>query len=319
MVAKLLVVIHAEEEFNWEQGFHSQNQAVTHHQALIPFMGELIGLGAKITLAMDYPFVDSPGGREVISHYQHSAGQHVEFAAHLHPWVNPPYHASSSAESEFESYPCNLSPEVEYEKIRVLTEKIQTVSGLPPVTYLAGRFGIGHHTNQHLRALGYQVDLSISAYCDFSHQHGPDFSDRTNAPFIDNKICHVPHTSSWLSLSRQIERKANRSPSWCKSLNRWHITRLLGKAFRLRKFRLSPEGNDFSQLRAITQAQLNIGQTVFVLSFHSPSLVAGMTPYVQTAEDSQLLKSTTRQYIEWFQQELGGEIVLAKEMAVAQG
>ncbi|WP_161781061.1 hypothetical protein [Photobacterium galatheae] len=315
MVAKLLVVIHAEEEFDWGQGFNSTNNAVTHHQALIPFMGELIDMGAKITLAMDYPFVDSPGGQEVIAQYLNRAGQQVEFAAHLHPWVNPPYVSGEVTASEFESYPCNLSPDVEFEKIRVLTEKIQSVSGKAPVTYLAGRFGIGPSTNQHLRSLGYQVDLSISAYCDFSHQQGPDFSERTNMPFVENAIRHIPHTSSWLSVSRLLEMKVNQFPSWCKSLNHSGITRLLGKALRLRKHRLSPEGNDLSQLLAITQAQLNIGQDVFVLSFHSPSLVAGMTPYVQTPRDCLNLKSTTRRYIEWFQQELGGEIVLAKDMA----
>ncbi|GAB6260632.1 hypothetical protein L4174_017880 [Photobacterium sp. CCB-ST2H9] len=318
MVAKLLVVIHAEEEFDWEQGFNSANNAVNHHQVLIPFMAELIDVGAKITLAMDYPFVDSPGGQEVISHYQPRVDQQVEFAAHLHPWVNPPFVSTQEEASDFESYPCNLSPEIEFEKIRLLTEKIQSVSGMTPVTYLAGRYGIGPLTNQHLRSLGYQVDLSISAYCDFSHQSGPDFSERTNQPFVENAIRHIPHTSSWLSVSRRLEMKVNQFPSWSKRLNHTGLTRFIGKALRLRKYRLSPEGNDLSQLLAITQAQLNIGQEVFVLSFHSPSVVEGRTPYAQTAEDCLNLKTTTRRYIEWFQQELGGEIVLAKDMAMTE-
>lgn len=319
MDVKLLVVIHAEEEFDWDQGFNSRNTAVTHHHALIPFMGELIDTGAKITLAMDYPFVESAGGREVIAHYQNNAAQCVEFAAHLHPWVNPPNITQDQSVTDFESYPCNLAPDLEYEKISRLTDKIHAVSGVLPVTYLAGRYGCGPATSEHLRALGYQVDLSISAYCDFSHQQGPDFSEYTNAPFVDNAVQHIPHTSSWLSVSKRIEKKANQCPAWCRTINSKRLTRYIAKAFRLSRHRLSPEGNDLSQLQAITHAQMAIGQDVFVLSFHSPSLVAGMTPYVPTSKDCERLKYTTHRYIEWFQRELGGKIILAKDMAVSQG
>ncbi|KKD00316.1 MULTISPECIES: hypothetical protein [Photobacterium] len=319
MDVKLLVVIHAEEEFDWNQGFHSTNTAVTHHHVLIPFMGELIERGAKITLAMDYPFVDSAGGREVIAHCQENGAESVEFAAHLHPWVNPPGIVQDQAVTDFESYPCNLAPELEHEKISRLTERIYAVSGASPVTYLAGRYGYGRWTSEHLRALGYQVDLSISAYCDFSHQQGPDFSDYTNALFVDNTIRHIPHTSSWLSVSRRVEKKANQCPAWCRTVNRNGLSRIFGKLLRLSRHRLSPEGNDLAQLQAITQAQMAIGQDVFVLSFHSPSLVAGMTPYVPTGEDCERLKNTTRRYIDWFQRELNGEVVLAKDMALSQG
>ncbi|WP_120512935.1 hypothetical protein [Photobacterium salinisoli] len=319
MDVKLLVVIHAEEEFDWDQGFNASNTAVTHHHALIPFMGELIETGAKITLAMDYPFIESAGGRAVIAHCQKNEAECVEFAAHLHPWVNPPRSAEEQSATDFESYPCNLAPELEYEKISRLTERIHAVSGASPVTYLAGRYGYGPFTSDHLRALGYQVDLSISAYCDFSHQQGPDFSEYTNALFVENAIRHIPHTSSWLSVSKRVEKKANRCPAWCRTVKSKHVSRFLAKVLRLSRHRLSPEGNDLSQLQAITQAQMAIGQDVFVLSFHSPSLVAGMTPYVPTIKDCERLKNTTRCYIEWFQRELNGEIVLAKDMAVTQG
>lgn len=62
MVAKLAVVIHAEEEFDWSGGFKQHQDQVTHHLELITLIDGMIQAGAKVTLAMDYPFVTSDGG-----------------------------------------------------------------------------------------------------------------------------------------------------------------------------------------------------------------------------------------------------------------
>ncbi len=115
---KLAIVIHAEEEFDWDGGFYRSNTNMTHADSLIELIDEILKLNGKVTLAMDYPFVTSDGGRKVVGYYRACSGDKVEFAAHLHPWVCPPFENSDDPVSEDYSYPGNLSKELEYEKLK---------------------------------------------------------------------------------------------------------------------------------------------------------------------------------------------------------
>jgi len=188
--ATLAIVIHTEEEFNWNAGFYPSNNRVTHGDKLIVFCEKLIALGAKITFALDYAFVGSVNGVKVIEHFKAKHPDHVEFATHLHPWVNPPSSNDETQVSNFNSYPGNLSKKIEFDKLKALTDKITDICGQAPVTYLAGRYGIGENTLNSLLKLGYQTDVSISPFSDFTHQEGPNFSAFNNTTFEKNGLKH---------------------------------------------------------------------------------------------------------------------------------
>lgn len=297
---KLLVVIHAEEEFDWDSGFYRSNTEVTHAESLITTIDQIIELGGKVTLAMDYPFVTSDGGKKVIDKYKNQNGDTIEFATHLHPWVNPPFETEDDCVSNQSSYPGNLPEELEYQKIKVLTDTIEEISGFRPKTYLAGRYGIGKNTQKILTKLGYQVDLSISAYCDFRHQQGPDFSHYTNKTFVDNQITNIPHTSSILSVVPWVSKYLNYHPEMFTKIQANRLTSFAGKFLRIKKFRLSPEGFTFKQMKQVTKTQLKAGQKEFILSFHSPSSQIGLTPYVADETELTNFKKTLTEYITWF-------------------
>ncbi len=97
----------------------------------------ILDLGGKITLAMDYPFVTSVGGRKVVDYYKAHAGERIEFATHMHPWVSPPFEDNNDKVSEELSYPGNLSRDLEYKKLKLLTETIERMTGSRPKTYLS--------------------------------------------------------------------------------------------------------------------------------------------------------------------------------------
>lgn len=300
--SKLAIVIHAEEEFDWGAGFYRSNTSVTHDNELISLVDKILELGGKVTLAMDYPFITSNGGRRVVERYKGFEGDKIEFAAHLHPWVNPPFEDDEdSVDSKF-SYPGNLTKKFEFEKLKVLTEQIEKTTGVRPVTYLAGRYGTGKHTAEILKELGYKIDLSISAYFDFSHQQGPDFSSYTNASFSENQLTYVPHTSSVLTSVPLISNFFNLKPEMFTRIQANKMTSLLGKILRIRRFRLSPEGFSFEQMKEVTESQMRVGQTDFVLSFHSPSTKVGMTPYVNDCPGLEAFKQNLVDYIKWFNQ-----------------
>ncbi|WP_165312839.1 hypothetical protein [Vibrio ziniensis] len=311
---RLAIVIHAEEEFDWNRGFYRSNTTVTHADSLIEIVDDIIELGGKVTLAMDYPFVTSEGGCKVVEHYKYVSGDKVEFAAHQHPWVCPPFENSHDEVPAEYSYPGNLTKEQEYAKLKVLTDAIEKATGTRPKTYLAGRYGIGPNTQSILKELAYNMDLSISAYCDFSRQNGPDFSHYSNKRFCDSHITYFPHTSSIISLFPWVSRYLNNRPELFTKIQASLITRLVGKLMRIKRYRLSPEGFTFSQMKQVTESQINIGQTDFLLSFHSPSSTAKLTPYVMHGDDLLKFKQTIADYITWFNELDNTEIVRPQDM-----
>jgi len=313
--AKLAIVIHAEEEFDWDSGFYRSNTQVTHADSLIQLIDDILELDGKVTLAMDYPFITSEGGRKVVEYYKTLAGDKVEFATHLHPWVCPPFEDSNNKVSGENSYPGNLPKDLEYEKLKVLTETIENISGTRPRTYLAGRYGTGENTPNILKELGYNVDLSISAYCDFSHQQGPDFSRYTNKRFCENQITYLPHTCSILSILPSVSRYLNKRPALFTQIQSRLLTRLAGKFLRIKRYRLSPEGFTFEQMKQVTESQLNIGQNEFVASFHSPSSSVKLTPYVNHDHDLITFKQTITDYVRWFNALDNTQMVRVQEIA----
>ncbi|GHA37161.1 hypothetical protein ACFFLZ_22360 [Photobacterium aphoticum] len=301
MVAKLAVVIHAEEEFDWSGGFKQHQDQVTHHLELITLIDGMIQAGAKVTLAMDYPFVTSDGGQQVVAHCQRYEKHHIEFAAHLHPWVTPPFDEQSDHKGEVAnvlSYPGNLTAELEFEKLRSLTEAIEAVTGQRPVTYLAGRYGIGPNTASILKRLGYKVDLSISAFSDFTHQEGPDFSRYNNKIFTEGAITYLPHTCCRLSAFAPLTKVLNDNPTWLS--HQGLASRVVKKLLGVKTYRLSPEGSDLDDMITATENQIRLGHDHLIMSFHSPTVKQGMTPYVSSQDEQQVFIDTTVDFIKWF-------------------
>jgi hypothetical protein len=310
---RLAIVIHAEEEFDWSGDFKRSNRAVSHGRHLIHLVERILATGAKVTLAMDHPFVTSPSGKNVVNHFKSRENKTIEFAAHLHPWVNPPFESDLDIVENIDSYPGNLTEELERNKLNALSLAIKDVTGNAPTTYLAGRYGIGENSPKVLRELGFKVDLSISAYCDFQHQDGPDFSHYTNKTHIKDDIQYIAHTGSIVSIIPFISDYFNQHPSM---FSRWHenrLKRILLKILRVKRYRLSPEGFQFTHLKNMTEKQRLIGQEDFVLSFQSPSSKPGCTPYVRTDADLKRFESDTINYIHWFKNQLNGDFFLPNE------
>jgi hypothetical protein len=69
---------------------------------------------------------------------------------------------------------------------------------------------------------------------------------------------------------------------------------------------LTPEGITFDEQRRLTRAMLRRGYRVFSLTFHSPSLAPGNTPYVRDAAQLQSFLRRIEQYLEFFMTEIGG-------------
>ncbi len=72
------------------------------------------------------------------------------------------------------------------------------------------------------------------------------------------------------------------------------------------RVRLSPEGFTLAEQKRLTRHLLARGRRLFSLSYHSPSLLPGKTPYVRDEAQLDQFLEMFEAYIVWFASELGG-------------
>jgi hypothetical protein len=284
-------VIHTEEEFDWAAGFYQSNTQVKHGHDLLQMCQPMLALGCGITLAMDWAFICSEQGLEIIQEMQGKYAPQIEFASHLHPWVNPPFDNDGQDKvEEFLSYPGNLTETQEREKLKLLTEKIQEITGTRPTTYLAGRYGVGKNTYKILKELGYKVDVSTSPFSDFSQQQGPDFSAFTNQPFTTEGIHCIAHSRGYISHVNALSDWLNSDPQHIEKLNQNMLGKLFLKCLGVMIVRLSPEGFSAKQICQLRDSLVRINTEHLVYSFHSASSLLGGTPYSDTSANRAYLQ-----------------------------
>ncbi|HEX5135437.1 MAG TPA: polysaccharide deacetylase family protein [Planctomycetota bacterium] len=300
----LVVVIDTEEEFEWGGGFRRDRTAVEAMRDIPKLQAVFDAFGVRPTYVVDYPIATQEKGFRDLREFQES-GRAV-IGTHLHPWVNPPFGEELGS---FNSYPGNLPRELEKEKLRVLTGRIEATFGRRPTVYKAGRYGIGPHTTSILEELGYEIDLSVCPGLDFRADGGPDFVSFPPEPYWfgseGRMLLEIPCTAAFVGPLHP----------WGAALRRLSLTRL-GRALRMKgilsrlraldRLRVSPEGFDLDQQVACTRALLRRGVRVMNLTFHSPSATPGFTPFVRDEADQARFLGMLSGYLEFFLGEAGG-------------
>jgi hypothetical protein len=256
-----------EEEFDWGKPFSREAIATTAVAALPAANRRFVEAGVVPTYVCGYPVAATPESRDAV------AAMECDIGAHLHPWVTPPHDEAVSVANSFAG---NLPEPLERAKLALLTDTLEAAFGRRPTIYRAGRYGVGPNTHRILADLGYRVDASVRARFDYGAEAGPDFTDHPIDPYwLDNGLLTLPLTTSLAG-----------------PLGRWpgltRVSRLRGALARsglLNRIPLTPEGVPLAEARQAIETELDRGTRIFSLSFHTPSLVPGHTPYVRDAAD----------------------------------
>jgi hypothetical protein len=307
----LTVVVDTEAEFDWISSRSRRADGVTSVMALRQVQPIFERYNVRPTFVVDYPVSTIPEAYEVIRDFYQSGV--CEVGAHLHPWDTPPF---VEEVTDRNSYPGNLAPAVEREKLVRITAAIVQNIGVQPKIYKAGRYGVGSATPGILAELGYEIDASVLPGTDLHWELGPDFSTCPAHPYwfgTDPALLEIP-------LSIGYTGPLARFPAIAWPLTKhpfFKAVRLPGVLARLRlldRVVLTPEGITFEEQRRLTQAMLRRGHRVFSLTFHSPSLAPGNTPYVRDSAQLQSFLRRIEQYLELFMTEIGGHAVTPFEI-----
>jgi glycosyltransferase involved in cell wall biosynthesis len=307
----LLTIVDAEEEFDWTEPFSRSRIGVGSMLHQGPAQQILERFGAVPTYMVDYPVVTHDAGRAPLREMLRDG--RCDIGTQLHPWVSPPFLEQVCNRN---SYPGNLPVALELEKIRRLTEAIEDSLATRPRIYRAGRYGVGTRTADILQQLGYLADSSVMPGWDFTAQEGADFSCLSPQPFwLDDArgILEIPVSSAMVgklsTLPESVRRAVLSRPS-----ERIGLPSLTAHLNLLERIKLTPEGITIPEAKRLIRHMLAHGQKVFVVTYHTPSLVPGNTPYVRNQAELGRFLAWLEEIYGFFTDHVGGRCATWREL-----
>lgn len=277
------VTIDTEEDFDWDAPFARTGYRLASVPALAECQGYFERAGVKPAYLVDWPIVADERAVEILGAAQRAGG--CEIGAQLHPWVTPPYDEEVSARN---SYTGNLPPELQRAKMTALRDAIRDRFGVQPLTYRAGRYGLGSQTVAMLAELGFRCDTSVRSGFDYRTGHGPDYRDAPLHPWwVDagqGAVLEMPVTTVFGGLfgsaGRGLYHRVARDGT--------HAGAALARLGLVERIALTPEGIPADRACRAIDIAIGLRLPVLNFSFHSPSLQPGNTPYVRSQADLDL-------------------------------
>jgi hypothetical protein len=276
-VPRVLLTVDTEEEFDWRAAFRRDGHTLAHVPQIARFQAFCERLGITPVYLVDWPIANDAAAVEIIGDAVRRGT--AEVGLQLHPWVNPPFDEEVNQHNSFAG---NLPRALEAAKFNALFEAIERGFATRPMIYRAGRYGLGPHTLDLLKHAGIAVDTSIRPHFDYSNEAGPDYSRHPIIPYwtdADRSLLELPLTTVYWGLLRQLGPVLQRAQRFIPTLySAFSRLRLL------ERIALTPEGVTAQEAIRGIDIALDEGCPVLVLSFHSPTLAPGFTPYAKTQD-----------------------------------
>lgn len=261
--------------------------------------------GVRPTYFTTYQVATVPRAADVLREI--CDGGRGEIAAHLHPWNTPPL---SEAFVPRNSMLKNLPADLQLAKLRRLTAALEEAFDLTPTAFRAGRYGIGRDTVAALLSCGYHVDSSVGPFNNWkTFDDGPTFVGAPIAPYrlapgrdithpaSDGKLLEIPLSygfnrgpfSFWDPARRLLEAAPLR---WL------HLAGLAARAGLLKRLSLCPESQSVDDMLTLSRRLLEQGAPHLQISWHTPTLKPGLSPFAATAADVTRLYASVEGYLE---------------------
>ena len=264
--------------------------------------------GVRPSYLVNWPVVSEPSSRAILRGLAEGAG--CDFGTHIHPWNTPPFLEQPTPTN---SMICNLPASWVDQKVTALHRQIIEGLEVVPTSFRAGRWGFGPAVATALVKLGYSVDSSVSPLIDWTAEDGPDYGSAPDfayrftpsnptEPRTDGELLEIPATVGFLGsrpeLSKRLRRWASRPLP-----RRLRMVGVLDRTGWATKRWLSPELSTANELIALARARVKAGASFLNFTFHSPTLVPGLTPFARTGQDLDSFMSRIERFFEFARDE----------------
>jgi len=264
----------------------------------------LDGLGVRPTYLATYQVARQEWAAEILRGI--CTGGTAEIGAHMHPWNTPPLDEEFVPRNTMLS---NLPQALQEAKVACLTETLDRAMGTRPRSFRAGRWGLGRSSAAALLDCGYTSDCSVTPFQSWerydagpSHVGAPlevyrlDGRGDPRVPVPDGELVEVPVSSgysrlpvrTWARVHEFFDRPAARR------------LRLAGVASRLgliTHITLSPEIDSATDMLLLSRRLIAQGVRLLHVTWHSPTLAPGLTPFAATRGDVERLYATLGTYV----------------------
>jgi hypothetical protein len=299
----IVVVSIDTEEDNWNRSRHG---VAVENILEIPRLGAFLdGLGVRPTYFTTYQVAIAPRAAQALRDV--CAGGAAEIGAHLHPWNTPPL---TEAFVPRNSMTKNLPAALQLAKIERLTAALEEAFDVSPRAFRAGRYGLGRDTVGALLSTGYQVDSSVTPFINLeTTDDGPNFVGAPLEPYRLGRGRDVRHPDPagelievplshgfsrgpfgfWDPARRLLERTPFR---WLR------LAGLADRAGVVKRLVLCPELASVPEMLTLSRRLLEHGVRHLHVSWHSPTLKPGLSPFAATAADVARLYASLAAYFD---------------------
>jgi len=298
----LLIVSLDTEEDNWNR---------SRHDVTVENIGELRRLarlferlGARPTYFTTYHVATDPRAADVVRELGN--GGRAEIAAHLHPWNTPPLDEAFEPRNSMLK---NLPADLQLAKLQRLTAALAETFEQRPTAFRAGRYGIGADTVGALVCCGYRVDSSVSPFINLeTTDDGPTFVGAPIHPYrlgIDRDVREPAPDGALLEIP--LSYGFNRGPFdfWDRARRlleaapwRWlHLDGIASRTGLVQRISLSPEYQSVAEMLTLSARLLEHGVRYLQVTWHTPSLKPGLSPFTPTAADVEKLYASIEAYV----------------------
>ena len=273
------------EEDTWGD-FENKNTSLLHINKLLMLQELFDRYGIKPTYLLTYPAAVDRNAISILRKIVED--KRCEIGTHLHPFNTPPF---EEEKNDYNSMLCNLPKDLQFKKIELLHNTIHKNFGVEPVSFRSGRWACDENVLENLSKLNYIVDSSVTSYMDWSSDHGPDYSGISPDVYkillnsnSDSHIMEIPATIGYLQGDFDVRNKILRTFSY-RGLRKLKIAGILDRMQIINKIWLSPEVTEWEKMVGLAKTMEEDGYEVLNMFFHSPSLMAGCTPYTKTEKE----------------------------------
>lgn len=213
-----------------------------------------------------------------------------EYGTHLHAaFVEPEKKFQDYAGVDSPDFQCSYPPDIEYLKLKNLTDLFERQLGYRPTSFRAGRYGASGDSIDSLQRLGYKVDTSVTPHLRWSEPNASvDFRRAPEQPYFPApgkiSVAGPACAGRLLEVPVSVKPRLFRDPRWFRP---WFAS--------------------VDQMKEVFRYQLKKHSSHQVLSinmmFHSMEIIEKASPYPQTASDVKRFIEDMQQTLQWCAEE----------------